>query len=66
MVGKSSCAAQVATAMDEKRSAIAGIAIRLDRRLKREPDFVIGRPFVEPSRNQVRVFNYINQLTKKY
>jgi hypothetical protein len=39
---------------------------RIDRWLKRSPDFEAGRPFIAHSRNAVRVFNYINQLTKKY
>jgi hypothetical protein len=39
---------------------------RIDRWLKRAPDLEVGRPFINHSRNVVRVFNYINQLTKKY
>jgi hypothetical protein len=39
---------------------------RIDRWLKRAPDFEVGRPFIAHSRNVVRVFNYINQLTKQY
>jgi hypothetical protein len=39
---------------------------RIDRWLKRAPVFEAGRPFIAHSRNVVRVFNYINQLTKKY
>jgi len=39
---------------------------RIDRWLKRAPDFEADRPSIAHSRNAVRVFNYINQLTKKY
>jgi hypothetical protein len=39
---------------------------RLDRWIKREPVFKPGRPFIEPSRNEVRIFNYVNQLTRRY
>jgi hypothetical protein len=39
---------------------------RIDRWLKRTPDFQAARPFIAHSRNVVRVFNYINQLTNKY
>jgi hypothetical protein len=39
---------------------------RLDRWIKREPVFKPGRPFIDPSRNEVRVFNYVNQLTRRY
>ncbi len=39
---------------------------RLDQWLKRAPEFAVGRPFIGHPRNRVRLFNYINQLTKKY
>ena len=39
---------------------------RIDRWLKRSPDFETGPPFIAHSRNVVRIFNYINQVTKKY
>jgi hypothetical protein len=39
---------------------------RLDRWIKREPVFRPRRPFIDPSRNEVRVFNYVNQLTRRY
>lgn len=38
----------------------------IERWLKREPDFKIVGPFIAHSRNQVRIFNYVNQITKKY
>ena len=31
-----------------------------------KPDLKIGRPFITHPRNRVRLFNYINQLTKRY
>ena len=39
---------------------------RLDRWIKREPVFKPARPFIHPSRNEVRVFNYVNRLTRRY
>jgi hypothetical protein len=39
---------------------------RIDRWLKRSPHLEVGRPFITHPRNVVRVFNYVNQLTKKY
>jgi hypothetical protein len=39
---------------------------RIDRWLKREPGFEIGRPFIAHSRNVVRVFNWVNQITRVY
>jgi len=39
---------------------------RIDRWLKHEPDLKIGRPFITHPRTRVRLFNYINQLTKRY
>jgi hypothetical protein len=39
---------------------------RLDRWVKREPAFKPGRPFIDPSRNEVRIFNYVNQITRRY
>jgi hypothetical protein len=39
---------------------------RIDRWLQRAPRLEAGRPFIKYSRNVVRVFNYINQLTKRY
>jgi len=39
---------------------------RIDRWLKREPKLEIGRPFITHSRSRVRIFNYVNRLTKEY
>ena len=39
---------------------------RLDRWIKGEPVFKPTRPFIHPSRNEVRLFNYVNQLTRRY
>jgi len=39
---------------------------RIDRWLKRAPDFRPVRPFAAPSRNEVRIFNYINRLVGRY
>lgn len=39
---------------------------RIDRWMKRAPDFAVARPLVAPSHNTVRVFNWINRLTKAY
>jgi hypothetical protein len=39
---------------------------RIDRWMRHSPHLEVGRPFIKHSRNVVRVFNYINQLTKKY
>ena len=39
---------------------------RIDRWLKQAPDLEIGPPFIAHQRNAVRVFNYVNRLTKKY
>ena len=39
---------------------------RLDRWIKREPEFKPGRPFIDPSRNEVRVFNYVNRVIGRY
>jgi len=39
---------------------------RIDRWIERAPNFEIGRPFIGHSRNRVRLFNYVNRITKKY
>jgi len=39
---------------------------RIDRWIKRAPDFEAGRPFIRHSRNQVRLFNYVNRLVGGY
>jgi hypothetical protein len=39
---------------------------RIDRWLKRAPEFEIQRPFIAHPRNLVRVFNYVNHITKSY
>jgi hypothetical protein len=38
----------------------------IDRWLKRAHSLQVGRPVITHSCNVIRVFNYINQLTKKY
>jgi hypothetical protein len=37
---------------------------RIDRWLKRKPDFQPARPVAAPSRNEVRIFGYINRLVE--
>jgi hypothetical protein len=39
---------------------------RIDRWMKREPTFKIGRPFAAPSRNSVRIFNWLNRVIGTY
>jgi hypothetical protein len=39
---------------------------RIDRWMRRAPTFEIRRPFIEASRNSVRVFNWVNRLTGRY
>jgi hypothetical protein len=39
---------------------------RIDRWMRREPEFKIGRPFPAPSRNQVRAFNWVNRVVGRY
>jgi len=39
---------------------------RIDQWLKHEPNLKIGRPFITHPRTRIRLFNYINQLTKRY
>ena len=39
---------------------------RIDRWLKRKPDLQPARPFAAPSRNEVRIFGYINRLVEEY
>jgi hypothetical protein len=39
---------------------------RIYRWLKHEPYLKIGRPFIAHPRNVVRIFNWVNQITKKY
>ena len=39
---------------------------RIDRWLRREPQFRPQRPSIAHSRNAVRLFNYVNRLTRRY